>query len=177
MYGFNLYFVLFFAVVGILPDFVHACFADNKALDKNLAKIGEILIGGADTHDSACQRVCRTDVIAQGRFVKTADTMAGPETTLKQMDGGGIARAGIGFAKLDFKRAALVHTIYRNPADVKVCFGRDFAATVPIGGVVAGKIHFGNLPCVALGHTDALFKHSLYLFSDCQHILDAAGIM
>ena len=53
--GLELNLVLLFASVGVLIDFVHALFADNKALDKNLTKIGEILIGCADTHDSACQ--------------------------------------------------------------------------------------------------------------------------
>lgn len=174
--GLELNLVLLFASVGVLLDFVHALFADNKALNKNLTKIGEILIGGADTHDCACQRVYGTDVIAQGRFVETADTMTRPETALKQMDGGGVARTSIDFAKLNLERAAIVHTIYRNPANFKDYFGRNFAAAIPIGGIVAGKIHLGNLLCVVLGHTDGLFKHSLYLFSDCQHILDASGI-
>ena len=53
--GFEFNLILLFAFVGVLLDFVHALFADNKALDKNLTKTGEILIGGADTHDSACQ--------------------------------------------------------------------------------------------------------------------------
>ena len=137
--GLELNLVLLFASVGVLLDFVHALFADNKALDKNLTKIGEILIGGADTHDCACQRVYGTDVIAQGRFVKTVDTMTGPETTLKQMDGGGVARTGIDFAKLDIKRAAIVHTIYRNPANVKVCFGRNFSITATCANSVSAR--------------------------------------
>lgn len=83
--GLELNLVLLFASVGVLLDFVHALFADNKALNKNLTKICEILIGGADTHDCACQRVYGTDVIAQGRFVETADTMTRPETALKHM--------------------------------------------------------------------------------------------
>lgn len=136
--GLELNLVLLFASVGVLLDFVHALFADNKALDKNLTKIGEILIGGADTHDCACQRVYGTDVIAQAVLSKQR-YHDGPETTLKQMDGGGVARTGIDFAKLDIKRAAIVHTIYRNPANVKVCFGRNFSAAIPIGGIVAGK--------------------------------------
>ena len=84
------------------------------------------------------------------------------------MDGGSVARTSIDFAKLNLERAAIVHIIHSNPANIKDYFGRDFAAAVPIGGIVAGKIHLGNLLCVVLGHTDGLSKHYLYLFSDCQ---------
>ena len=75
--------ILLFAFVCVLLDFMHAFFADDETLDENFSEIREILICGTNPHDSACQRVYGTNVIAHGRFVKTADTMTRPETALK----------------------------------------------------------------------------------------------
>ena len=72
--------------------------------------------------------------------------------------------------------SAIISFSAASSSSAVICFGRNFSAAIPIGGIVAGKIHLGNLPCIAFGHTDGLSKHYLYLFSDCQHILDASGI-